>query len=139
VRPTGKVNLIGLTLLLGLGAGIYSIVIFGSVYTDNMDVTDAVRSAFNQVGQRPEGQILAELQSKLDRIGTHRELNENGVLVEVRGLGVGEEGITFEKNPATNEYLVQVRYVREVRLKPTKRWVKVRFSPSKKGIPPGAH
>lgn len=137
MRPTGKVNLIGLAIILGLVAGVYSVVVFSAAYLDNMDVMDAVASAYNQVGQRSDDQIVIDLKATLSRIGTHRELNEEGVLVEAPGLGVDDEGITFEKNPANNEYLIGVRYVREVRLKPSRRWVKLRFFPSKKGVPAG--
>jgi hypothetical protein len=137
VRPTGKVNLIGLTLLLGLAAGVYSVVIFSPAYMDNIDATDAVAAAFNQVGQRLDEQVLIELRSRLVRIGTHRELNEEGVLVETPGLGVPDDAIIFEKNPANNEVTIGFRYVREVRLKPSSKWVKLKFAPIKKGFPLG--
>jgi len=110
---------------------------FAPVYLDNIDVTDAVASAFNQVGQLPDDRIVEQLKGKMLNIGTHRELNADGELVEARGLGLDDDAVTYERAPDTNVVSIQVRYVREVRLKPTSRWVKVRFGPKKTGVPAG--
>lgn len=129
-------NLLGLAILLGIAVAIYYVAMFSPVYLDNIDVTDAVASAFNQVGQLPDDRIVEQLKGKMLNIGTHRELNADGELVEARGLGLEDDAVSYERNP-DNTVAIQVRYVREVRLKPTGRWVKVRFAPKKTGVPAG--
>lgn len=135
-RPRGAVNPLSVLVILAIAAAIYYVAIFSSVYLDNIDVTDAVVSAYNQSGQVPDEQIRGVLRDKLKRIGTHRELNADGELEEKMGLGVEDENVIYEVNP-DNTVTVQVKYVREVRLKPTSKWTKVKFSPSKHGTPAG--
>src|SRR3954467_1022764 len=134
--PRGAVNPISIALIAAIGVGIYCVAVFAPAYLDNIDVADAVVSAYNQSGARPNEAILQELKDKLKRIGTHRELNADGELEEVRGLGAADEDVTYEVNP-DNTVDVQVRYVREVRLKPSSRWTKLHFSTKKSGAPAG--
>lgn len=135
--PSGKVNPIGVALILGVIAAIYYVVVFSPVYLDNFDVSEAVAAAYNQVDQISDDRILPALKGKLDRIGTHREPNEDGVLEETMGLGLDEDALTIDRNP-DGTVLVRVAYTREVRLKPTQRWVKVRFAPQRSGRPAGS-
>jgi hypothetical protein len=123
-------------LIAAIGTAVYCVAMFAPAYLDNIDVTDAVVSAYNQSGTRPNEQILQDLKDKLKRIGTHRELNADGDLEEVMGLGAADEDVSFEQLP-DNSVVVEVRYVREVRLKPTGRWTKLRFSTKKAGTPAG--
>jgi hypothetical protein len=134
--PRGAVNPLSVLIILAIAVAIYCVAIFSGAYLDNVDVTDAVVSAYNQTGQIPDQQIIDGIKGKLARIGTHRELNENGELVEVLGLGVTDEDVIYEINP-DNTVTVTVRYVREVRLKPTGKWTKLRFAPTKRGTPAG--
>lgn len=135
-RPRGAVNPLSVLVILAIAAAIYYVAIFSPVYLDNIDVTDAVVSAYNQSGQVPDEQIKGVLRDKLKRIGTHREPNADGELEEKMGLGVPDEDVVYEVNP-DNTVTVQVKYFREVRLKPTGKWTKVKFSPSKHGTPAG--
>ena len=132
----GAVNPLSVIVILAILAAVYYVAIFAPAYLDNIDVTDAVVSAYNQTGQAQDETIRTNLRDKLKRIGTHREPNENGELVEVLGLGIPDEDVTYEVNP-DNTVTVQVKYVREIRLKPTGKWSKLRFSPSKHGTPAG--
>jgi len=134
--PRGAVNPLSVIVIVAIVAAIYYVAIFAPAYLDNIDVTDAVVSAYNQTGQAQDETIRTNLRDKLKRIGTHREPNENGELVEVLGLGIPDEDVTYEVNP-DNTVTVQVKYVREIRLKPTGKWSKLRFSPSKHGTPAG--
>ena len=134
--PRGAVNPLSVLVILAIAVAIYCVAIFSGAYLDNIDVTDAVVSAYNQTGQVPDEQIINVLRDKLKRIGTHREPNEDGEVVEVMGLGAQDEDVTYERNP-DNTVTVQVRYVREVRLKPTSRWTKIRFTAKKAGVPAG--
>ena len=120
-RPTGKVNPIGVLLIAGILFGIYYIVMFGGAYLDNMDVMEAEAAAFNSFGHFPEERIRAEFKGALDKIGTHRELNQDGDLVEVRGLGVADEQITLERGP-DEMIVIHVDYDREIQLKPSQKW-----------------
>jgi len=135
-RPRGAVNPLTVLVILAIAAGIYYVAIFAPVYLDNIDVTDAVVSAYNQTGQAPDATILTNLRDRLKRIGTHREPNADGELEEVMGLGAADEDVVYETNP-DNTVTVSVHYVREVRLKPTGKWTKVKFSPTKHGTPAG--
>jgi len=134
--PRGAVNPISVLVIAVIAVGIYYVAVFSSAYLDNIDVTDAVVSAYNQTGQVPDEQIYGVLRDRLKRIGTHREPNADGELEEVLGLGVPDENVIYERNP-DNTVTVAVHYVREVRLKPTGKWTKVRFSPTKHGTPAG--
>ena len=134
--PRGAVNPISVVVILLIAAGVYYVAIFAPIYLDNIDVTDAVVSAYNQTGQAPDATILTNLRDRLKRIGTHREPNDDGELVEVMGLGIPDENVVYELNP-DNTVTVSVNYVREVRLKPTGKWTRVKFSPTKHGTPAG--
>lgn len=135
--PRGSVNPLSVLAIAGIATAIYCLVIFAPVYMEHLDVVDVVASAFNQVGVRRDDTIQEELKGRLLGIGTHRELNEDNELVEVRGLGVADEDVIYEINPAEKTALIEVRYVREVRLKPTSRWTKLRFTAKKAGVPAG--
>ena len=134
----GAVNPLTVLLLTGIAVAIYCVVIFAPPYLDHIDVMDAVGSAYNQTGVRDDSVVERDLKDRLiHSIGTHREQNEEGELVEVRGLGVADEDVTFEVNRPEKTVHIEVRYVREVRLKPSSRWTKLRFTAKKTGVPAG--
>lgn len=136
-RSRGSVNPLSVLVVSGIAVAVYCVAMFAPAYLDHLDVMDLVASAYNQVGHRRDEVILEELKGRLVHIGTHREANQDGEMEEVRGLGVADEDITYELNAAEKTALVQVRYVREVRLKPTGRWVKLNFTSKKAGTPAG--
>jgi hypothetical protein len=135
--PRGSVNPLSVLAISAIAVAIYCLVIFAPVYLEHLDVVDVVASAFNQVGQRRDETIQEELKGRLLGIGTHRALNDDNELVEVRGLGVADEDLIYEINAAEKTAHIELRYVREVRLKPTSRWTKIRFTAKKAGVPAG--
>ena len=133
VRTSGKVNLIGLALILALIVGIWAVVIFSPIYLDNLDVKEAVAAAYNQAGHDSEEALRTLIKARTFRVGTHKEDDGQGNWVEKTGLGLTDEMITIERNPEMTQALIRIDYDREVELKPFKRIRIIHFSPQLKG------
>ena len=108
-------------------------IIFVPVWADNFDVKEGVAAAFNRAGRDSDEQMRATIRTYTEKVGTHKETDEFGYLVEKTGLGVTDEQITIERDTVRNRVLVQVNYVREVKLKPLKKVVKWAFEVKREG------
>jgi hypothetical protein len=129
-RP-GRVNLIGLAMLLAAAAGVYWVVIVGPLYMERFDVVDEVSAAFNQLLQQPPDRVRNTLTVRLEQIGQHSELNDEGQVVVVKGLGLSEDQITVELTGSVRQ--VSVTYSRQVVLVPTDKVHTETFTVTKTG------
>ncbi len=135
MRPTGKINLIGVAILLALAGGLWWLITFGPAYLDNLDARDAVAAGFSQakLGDPPEtvrDRIVAKLN---DRVGWHTEIDDWGNAKRVTGLGLTKENVIVDVDDVNKTVLVQVTYEREVPLKPTAKVRKLRFKVERRG------
>jgi hypothetical protein len=137
VREAGRINLVGLLLLGALAAGVWAAVLLVPLYVDHLDVKEAVTVVHNLAGRvHNDGVLRAELRERTRGLASHLEPDDFGVLRSVPGLGLTDEQIVIERNPVTGSVLVEVRYEREVRLRPTRRTHTLSFRAQREGIPP---
>jgi hypothetical protein len=120
MRPAGKINLIAVVLIAGVFGGIWWIVNYSSAYLDNLDVHDAVKSAYNTCWRYPDGQLSFEIRNKLNAstLGWHEELDETGALKRVNGLGITEDDVHIERDEVATTIHINVTYKRKVYLWP---------------------
>lgn len=118
MRAGGRISLLGLLIIVGIGAAAYWGVIFGPAYLERFDVVDAVNVAVGRIagGEPPEG-AKENLIFKLNSIGTHVGPDEEGNEVVLPGLGVDEESV--QTVYADGTAMVSVRYRKLFVLKPT--------------------
>jgi len=135
LRPAGKVNLIGVGMLLAVCAGIWWVVIYGPLYSDHMDVTEIAGMAVSEMGNRVgEESATLSVVRRCAGIGTHKEIDEMGEEHIVPGLGVRPEDVTIEANEKTKKVKVSISYTREVVLRPFKTVRRVHFVASRSGV-----
>lgn len=134
MRSTGKVNLIGLAMILAVCAGAWWVVLFAPVYSDHMDVTDAVGVAVSQYNNRVgEVAVRQALLRACSIIGTHKELDADGEEKIVPGLGVKDEDVNIIVDEKAHKLRITVDYDREVVLTPLKKIRRVHFQAERKG------
>ncbi len=138
VRPSGKVNLIGLVILGAIGYGIWWVVTFSGVYLDNIDVRDAVEGAYNESGRKDDATLvmLMKNQLNLSTLGNHEETDEFGVTSEKGGLGLIDENFSVTRDEVTKRITIIIQYQRKVSLKPLKKFKMVPFRVMKEGPVP---
>ena len=118
-KPYGKINLIGLVLILAVVGAIYAVVILSGPYVDNMDVKEKVDAAYNQSHRRTDDELKKFIVTETSTFGEHDEDDGFGNVKTVRGLGITPDNITIERNDVTNTILIRVDYDRKVILSPT--------------------
>ncbi len=136
MRPSGRVNVVSLVLILALIIGVWLAVHLSKPYLDNLNVKDSVASAYSDVllGRTDEqirNRIIEELNGA--KVGTHKEYNGYGELVEVPGLGLTAENITIERDDVRRTVRIRIEYDREVKLSPLAKVITLHFNPEKKG------
>lgn len=138
-RPKGKINFIGVLMLAGITYGIWWIVTYSTVYLDNLDVKNAVNTAFNQSPRSTDEAMRAGVIRALNfnSVGWHWEENDDGLKQRKPGLGLTDEQVEIERDEVNNTILVRVAYAREVELAPFDKLDTVKFVVEKQGkIPP---
>lgn len=135
VRPTGKVNLMGLAIVLAFVGAIYWAVLMGPVQLDNLDVREEVTATFNESARISPELLMPKLLAKLNhpKLGSHYEVDDNGVKVKTGGLGLTEDNIIIERDEEAQTSRVRVEYIREVNMVPFGKWRKVRYVVEKSG------
>ena len=123
VRPSGKVNLIGVVILGAIAYGIWWVVTFSGVYLDNIDVRDAVEGAYNESGRKDDATLISIMKNQLNlsTLGKHEETDEFGVTSEKGGLGLTDENFTISRDDVTKRITITIQYQRKVSLKPLKK------------------
>jgi hypothetical protein len=133
VRATGKVNLIAVVIVAAMAGAIYWTVMFSGVYLDNMDIKTEVVGAYNEAGRKLDPQLMARILDRANHVGTHKEDDGYGRIVEKKGLGLTDENVTIERDDVQKRILIRVEYDREVQLKPLQKIRRVHFNVSKEG------
>jgi hypothetical protein len=121
VRPSGKVNLLGIALFGALVYGVWYAVTYGPAWLDHGDVKEFVTAAFNAAKSENLGTVKGVLLSKMNdnkNLGWHYEVDEAGVRQRKPGLGVKDEQVVVERNDVTNMITISVEYDRVIELKP---------------------
>jgi hypothetical protein len=137
MRVHGRVNLIAVAIVAAVAAGIYWVVMFSTVYLENLDVRDVVAACYNESGRTTDEAIRARIEERIGRVGTHKAEDGFGNVTVVRGLGLPPEQITVFRDQVRNTILIKVDYTQEVVLVPTKRIKVVHFVVAKEGpVPP---
>lgn len=121
VRPTGKVNLVGLLLLGAVGAAVYWAVMFVPKYVDNLEVKEAVEASLSSAGRAPDSSVKDAIlrRANAPSMGSTTRVDESGQPVELPGLGLTEDNIVIDADPNAKKVTVTVEYDRVVVLKPT--------------------
>lgn len=131
-------KLLGYLVALGVIAAIYAAAMFGPLWLDHFDAKDLVNSTFNQFRELGPEQFKIELLRKLNLVdwATHQELDEDGVMQEVKGLGLTDDDIFVEYDERTKILWVKLTYTRRVVLKPTDKVRVFKFTIERKEKPP---
>jgi hypothetical protein len=132
LKPYGKVNLVTLLLLSAVIGGIYSVWMFSKPVLDNLDVKEALSAALNQKGLSDD-QLKAVIISRLERVGTHFGEDDFGRVVEKTGLGLTPDQITVDRDTVQGTLYLRIDYHRDIQLKPSGKWVQLRFKPDASG------
>lgn len=134
MRPAGKVNLIGLALILAACAGVWWVVLVVPLYSDHMDVTDAVGVAVSMYHREGDEGVRARLLNAVSRIGTHREYDEEtGEQKVVPGLAVTAENINIIVDEKKQLVHITLDYDRDLELTPFKKLRRLHFQAERKG------
>jgi hypothetical protein len=132
VRDSGKVNVVGLLMLAGIVGAIYFGIMLAPAYTDNMDVSGAIASAYNQ-SARDDDVLRNIIQDKLRYVGEHEEDDGFGNVKIAQGLGLTDDDILIDRDTVNDTIRIEVDYTRKVELKPFKRILLLHFHPNKSG------
>lgn len=130
MRASGKINVLGVLLLVAIAAGVYWLVLFGALHIDHIEVKQAVRVAYNKWLKVPPDAVRRELKQALDemKFGTHVAIDQStGEQVVKPGLGIRDEQIEVEDDIVRKWVRITVKYERTVRLFPTSQTRTVRF------------
>jgi hypothetical protein len=123
VIPRGKINLVGVGILLVLVYVVWWAVTYGPARLDHFDVKEHVIAAFNQAKTDNMLNVRGALISKLNgkTLGWHMAEDESGNLVRKPGLGIKEEQMIIDRDEVNGTITVTVEYDRLVELKPFKK------------------
>lgn len=118
MRPSGKVNLVGVAMLAGLTFGVWWLVTFAPSRLDHLDVKEHVKAAYNaaKAGTEAENQTRGTLLTKLNAktLGWHMAEDESGNPVRRDGLGIKDEQIVITRDEVTGLLTVTVEYDRVI-------------------------
>ncbi|MDP1915204.1 MAG: hypothetical protein Q8L14_03085 [Myxococcales bacterium] len=131
-------KVLGYLVALSVLAALYAAVMFGPLWLDHFDAKDLVNSTFNQFRELGPEQFKAELLRKLNLVewATHKAPDEDGVMQDVKGLGLTDDDIFVEFEERTKILWVKVTYTRRVVLKPTEKVRVFKFTIERKEKPP---
>jgi hypothetical protein len=132
-RPSGKINLIAVILILGVLSGVYVVVMFSRPWLDNLDVREHISAAYNQAGTLDDQHIKQLIETRTMMVGDHEEDDGAGNVRTAPGLGLGDENITVERDEDAKTISIHVDYARKVVLSPTSRVYWWRFHPEQSG------
>lgn len=131
MQPRGQSTIVTVLVVGGGLALLYGLILFGPAWIDNLSVREAATAAstrgYTMTDDVLTQIILARVNYGTDAVGYHFEEDDDGNRVEVRGLGIEPEGVTFERNDATRTLTIIVDYDREIRLWPTRKYKKLHF------------
>ena len=131
MQPRGQSTLVTSLVVVGGIALLYCLILFGPAYADNLSVREAATAAstrgYSMTDDVLTQIVLARVNYGTDAVGYHFEEDDDGNRVEVRGLGIEPEGVTFQRDDATRKLTVIVDYDREIRLWPTRKYKKLHF------------
>ncbi len=133
MNASGKISLPNLILLLVVASAIYLGVLLFPVMLDHFEVKNQINVALNRAYQLEDRRLAGQIAEGLGRVGTHWTANPYGELEEAVGLGVTAEQIVVERNTVAQTIRIAVPYERQVRLKPTQKFLTIRFSPEREG------
>ena len=139
VKPSGKVNILGVLILIGIAGAIYWGVMIGPLYLQRTDAKGELQVGFNKFGLDKVPNIRKVMLLHFndpELFGKNLQPNEQGVLVEVPGLGVTEDDLEYEPNDRLKELLVRLRYKRTIILRPTSKVKTYNFMVEVKGAYP---
>ena len=128
MRPSGKANLLAVVILGAVAYGVWWVVTFSPVYLDNIDVKDAVESAYNLSNRQDDATISGSIIGKvnLSTLGDHEEDDGYGTIKTVGGLGFKDSNIVITRDDVLKRIQIVVEYKRRVLLRPSS---KVKFVP----------
>lgn len=129
MKPHGRIQILTMLLILGVGGVGYWSFFHVPLYLDNMTVRDAVASAANSAKQETDDRIMTMLLNKVNAptTGTHRSEDDEGNKVVKGGLGLTEDDVLIERDSETKKIRVKIVYTREFFMWPSKELKKKRF------------
>ncbi len=131
MSASGRVSLSNLVLLAAVASAIYFGVLLSPVLVDHFAVQDEIAKALNRSHQLDDGEMKRAVARGLERVGTHWRLNAYGEIEEATGLGVPPEAVLVDRNTVLRTIRVGVPYQRQIRLKPTFKFITLRFNPER--------
>jgi hypothetical protein len=128
VHRSGRINFIGLLMLVGVVGAAWWAVTFVPIYFDHFEVKSQVEAVvlYEGVVAGSEKLMVDDLRRRLSRIGTHFEVNdETGEEQEIPGILVDEDNA--EAEVTATEIRMRFKYARKSVWKFTKKPVQVEF------------
>ncbi|MHB8879138.1 MAG: hypothetical protein ACYC8T_36020, partial [Myxococcaceae bacterium] len=98
MRAHGRVNIVAVLLIAAVVGGLYWIIMFSSVYLDNLDIKEAVAAAYNGSGRNNDDTLRGIIKGKAAQVGTHKDDDGYGTVTIQRGLGLKDEDITITRD-----------------------------------------
>jgi hypothetical protein len=132
-RPRGKVNLIGLLMMMGIATSIYLGILLWQPIVDNFDVREHISAAYTQAGTLDDEGIRHLIEARTSRMGDHIEEGSDGTVRTLPGLGLVDNDITVLRDEVTHTILIRVDYTRKMELVPTHRLWSFKFHPQTAG------
>lgn len=131
VQPRGQSSIVTFLVVAGAIILLYCLILFSPAWIDNLSVREAAAAAstrgFSMTDDVLTQVILSRLNFGPEAVGYHFEEDDEGNRVEVRGMGIEPENVSFLREDATRKLTVIVDYDREVRLWPTRKYKKLHF------------
>jgi hypothetical protein len=130
---SGRINFIGVALLLALLGATWWAITFVPLYFDNFEVRSQLEAVvlFEGVAQGSEKAMIADMTTRLSRIGSHFEIDEeSGLEKEVPGIVPDEDGL--EAEVTATEVRMKLTYQRRSYWKFTQKPITVKFEVEKK-------
>ncbi len=135
MQRRGESNLGTWGLLAALVAAIYSLILFGPAFVDNLSVREQMTAATTLGFSAPEDVVQERIVSRCNggesAVGYHFEESDDGTLTEVRGLGLTAENVAVYKDESTRTMTITVDYTRRIRLFPSQKYTTLHFRPEK--------
>jgi hypothetical protein len=132
-RPWGKINLIGLILVLAVVSGIYWLIFFSKAFLDNVDVKEQITGAYNSGTLLDDVGIRRYLQQHTETVGEHQVTDGFGNVRTAPGLGLQDDDITIIRDDVTQTISIRVDYTRNIVLEPSKKVYALHFHPQVAG------
>ena len=122
MQRRGQSNIVTFLFVAGGALALYAAIIFVPAWLDNLSVKEAVAIQLNKGYTVPDENRTESIINYVNygptAAGYHFEESPDGERIEVRGLGLTPENITYGRDDSSRTLTIYVDYTRELQLKP---------------------